>query len=68
MKLDKETLQRFIYEVWEEQQQERKYDCEIISLDTEKELEKQKDGPAKGKEIPVVKTTKIQKCKLGSGK
>jgi len=64
MKLDKQLLQQFIYEVWEEQKREQKYDCFIMSLDTEKELEKQKNGSGKSKEIPIIKTTKVQKCKL----
>ena len=43
---------------------EIKYDCKITDVDIEKGFEKDKDLFGKTKEYPIVKTTRIQKCKL----
>ena len=64
MKLNKKILIKLIEEVFEEQKRERKINCKTISVDTEREFEKYKDGLGKEKTKPVVKTKRETQCDL----
>jgi hypothetical protein len=48
----------------ESKPRDEKYDCKIVSVDVEKEFEKSKSTSGKDTEQPIVKTTRVQKCKL----
>jgi hypothetical protein len=71
IKLTMKELERFIDEEIQNlildapnKPTETKYKCKVTDVDVEKGYEKQKDAFDKTREYPVVKTTRVQKCRL----